>query len=89
MGYILAFFLGGIGTYWISDTVKNNIEQINLQTQYLLANQEEFNRRFYEKLLELEQSGELPQLINKLKESGILVQQTNMSPQYTIDVVPG
>lgn len=84
IGHIAAFALGAIGTYWVSDTVKNNIHQIYQDTQAILENNEKFQERFYEKLIEVEKNGELPIILSKLKQQGLIVEQNgtmSLTPQ--------
>lgn len=84
IGHIAAFALGAIGTYWVSDTVKNNIHQIYQDTQAILENNEKFQERFYEKLIEVEKNGELPIILSKLKQQGLIIEQNgtmSLTPQ--------
>lgn len=84
IGHLAAFILGAVGTYWISDTVKDNVHQIYQDTQAILENNEKFQERFYEKLIEVEKSGELPVIIAKLKQQGAIIEQNGqmvLAPQ--------
>lgn len=72
LGFIVGAIAGSLGTYWISDSVKSNVHQIYQDTQLILENEEKFNERFYEKLLEVLENGELPIIMTKLEEQGIL-----------------
>lgn len=83
LGHIFAFALGCAGTYWVSDTVKNNVHQIYKDTQQIMENEEKFQQRFYEKLLEVERKGELPIVLAKLKEQGYLLNSEDTNHQFS------